>query len=104
MIELGSSYRRELQGWGRQRQLLRPDDDSILSVAVAIPKKLPTEKQSAKLLNIKARLWDPDNVFSGWVAFLLHAALWPQRALFHIPCCPTPKARSHPFLSPTSST
>jgi hypothetical protein len=54
VIELGSSYWRELQGWGRQRQLLSPDDDSILSVAVAIPKRLPTEKQSARLLNIKA--------------------------------------------------
>ena len=58
VIELGSSYWRELQGWGRQRQLLSPDDDSILSVAVGIPRKLPTEKQCARLLSIKTRLED----------------------------------------------
>ena len=58
VIELGSSYWRELQGWGRQRQLLSPDDDSILSVAIAIPKKVPTEKQSARLIQIKTRLED----------------------------------------------
>ena len=56
VIELGSSYWRELQGWGRQRRLLSPDDDSILSVAVAMPRRLPTEKQSARLLQIKSRL------------------------------------------------
>jgi hypothetical protein len=56
VIELGSSYWREIQGWGRQRQLLSPDDESILSVAVAMPRKLPTEKQCARLLQIKARL------------------------------------------------
>jgi hypothetical protein len=56
VIELGTAYWRGLQGWGRQRQLLSPDDDSILSVAGAMPKKIPTEKQSARLLQIKARL------------------------------------------------
>jgi hypothetical protein len=45
-----------MQDWGRQRQLVTPDEDSFLSVAVAMPRKLPTEKQCARLLQIKTRL------------------------------------------------
>ncbi len=56
VVELGAASWRALQGWGRQRQLLSLDDDSILNVATVMPKKIPTEKQCARLLQIKSRL------------------------------------------------
>jgi hypothetical protein len=56
VLELGSGYWRATQAWGRQHGVLSPDDDSILSVAVAMPRKIPTEKQCARLVQIKARL------------------------------------------------
>jgi hypothetical protein len=56
VVELGAAYWRTLQTWGRQRQLVSPDDDSILGIATAMPKKIPTEKQCTRLLQIKARL------------------------------------------------
>jgi hypothetical protein len=56
VVELGPAYWRNLQAWGRQRQLLSPDEDSIISVAGAMPKKLPTEKQCTRLSQIKRRL------------------------------------------------
>jgi len=56
VVELGQAYWRGLQAWGRQRQFLSPDDDSIVSIAVALPRKVPSEKQSTRLLQIKARL------------------------------------------------
>ena len=42
--------------WGRERQLLSPDEQSFLTVAAAIPRKLPTEKQCARLWQIKGRM------------------------------------------------
>jgi hypothetical protein len=56
VVELGPAYWRNLQTWGRERQLLSPDEDSIVSVAGAMPKKLPTERQCARLGQIKRRL------------------------------------------------
>jgi len=56
VIELGTPYWRDAQDWGRQRRLVTPDDDSFLSVAAAMPRKIPSEKQCARLLQIKARL------------------------------------------------
>jgi hypothetical protein len=56
VIELGSSYWKSLQQWGREKNLLSPDDDSILSVAAGMPRKIPTEKQCARLFQMKTRL------------------------------------------------
>jgi len=56
VIELGAGYWRKIDEWGHERQLVSPDDRSFLSVAIAMPRKLPTEKQCARLLQIKARL------------------------------------------------
>jgi hypothetical protein len=56
VVELGPAYWRKLQVWGRQGGLISPGDDSILSVAGAMPRKLPTEKQCARLAQIKRRL------------------------------------------------
>ena len=56
VIELGPAYWQALRTWARQRQLLSPTDDSFVGVATTMPRKLPTEKQCARLLEIKARL------------------------------------------------
>jgi hypothetical protein len=56
VVELGPAYWRALQAWGRERQLLSPDEGSITGVAANMPRKLPTEKQCSRLAQIKARL------------------------------------------------
>lgn len=56
VVELGPVYWRALQTWGRQKQLLSPTDDSVVTVAAGMPRKLPTEKQCARLVEIKTRL------------------------------------------------
>jgi len=56
VVELGPAYWRALQSWARERQLLSPTDDSFVTVAAAMPRKLPSEKQCARLVEIKTRL------------------------------------------------
>jgi hypothetical protein len=56
VVELGPAYWRSLQAWARDRQLLTPTDDSIITVAAGMPRKLPTEKQCVRLVEIKTRL------------------------------------------------
>jgi hypothetical protein len=58
VIELGAVYWQKLLAWSSKQLLLTPDEQSIVSVACSIPKKLPTEKQSARLLQIKCRMED----------------------------------------------
>jgi AIPR protein len=56
VLELGASYWKSARTWGRQHAMTTPDEDSILSVAVGMPDKLPSEKQSWRLLRIKEKL------------------------------------------------
>lgn len=56
VVELGPSYWAAAQAFGRQKGLLSPDENSIMSTAAAMPRKLPSEKQCARLATIKARL------------------------------------------------
>jgi hypothetical protein len=56
VVDLGPAYWRTLQSWARQKQLLGPTDDSIVTVATAMPRKLPTEKQCARLAEIKRQM------------------------------------------------
>ena len=58
VVNLGSSYWQQLLSWGNKNVLLAPDEQSFVSVACNIPRKLPTEKQSARLLQIKGRMED----------------------------------------------
>ena len=58
VVELGSAYWRSLQAWARQKQLLSPADESFVTVAGAMPRKLPTEKQCARLIEIKKQVED----------------------------------------------
>ena len=56
VVNLGSLYWKQLLAWAKARTLLSPDEESIVAVACGIPRKLPTEKQSARLLKIKDKV------------------------------------------------
>jgi hypothetical protein len=56
VVNLGGAYWQQLQTWGNKQLLLGPDEQSIVSVACNIPRKLPNEKQCVRLLQIKIRM------------------------------------------------
>ncbi len=56
VLQLGPVYWKEVRDWGAREGLLSPDDQSFLSVAISIPRKIPSEKQSGRLMEIKTRL------------------------------------------------
>lgn len=56
VLELGAGYWLKARKWASEQAVSSPDDDGILAVATAIPRKIPTEKQSWRLLQIKERL------------------------------------------------
>jgi hypothetical protein len=56
VVELGGPFWGSIQRWGRIKSLLGPADDSLLGVAATIPRKIPTERQSARIMEIKTRL------------------------------------------------
>jgi hypothetical protein len=56
VLELGASYWLKARKWAAEQAITSPDDDGILAVAAAIPRKIPTEKQSWRLIQIKERL------------------------------------------------
>lgn len=56
VVNLGPTFWSTLQQWGRRQSLLGPTEDSLLSVAAAMPRKLPTERQSARIMEIKAKM------------------------------------------------
>ncbi len=56
VLEIGSNGWKEALEWGNNNRLLSPDDTSFMKVAVKIPRSIPSEKQSERLLKILARL------------------------------------------------
>jgi hypothetical protein len=56
VLNLGGDYWKKLQAWAQQRSLLSPDDYSIATIASSIPRKIPTEKQCKRLMDIKVRV------------------------------------------------
>ena len=58
VVNLGGAYWQQLLTWGKKNLLLAPDEQSFVSVACSIPRKLPTERQSARLIQIKVRMED----------------------------------------------
>ncbi|MGV8120418.1 MAG: AIPR family protein [Candidatus Xenobiia bacterium LiM19] len=56
VIFLGSSYWQNLFSWSKEKKILSPADESVIKVAAGIPNRIPTEKQSKWLLNLKARV------------------------------------------------
>jgi hypothetical protein len=58
VVTLGAAYWANAQRWGRRKSLLGPTEDSLLAVAASMPRKIPTERQSARLMEIKSKLED----------------------------------------------
>ena len=54
-VELGGAFWQALRVFARGRQLTSPEEDSILAIAAAIPRKIPSDWQAAKLLSVKRR-------------------------------------------------
>jgi hypothetical protein len=56
VLELGPAYWAAVRRWAREQALTSPDEDGILAVAASIPQKIPTDKQSWRLIQIKEKL------------------------------------------------
>jgi hypothetical protein len=56
VLELGPAYWTAARKWAREQSVSTPDEDGILAVAASIPRKIPTEKQSWRLIQIKDKL------------------------------------------------
>jgi hypothetical protein len=55
VLSLGPEYWSKLLQWATGNSLLTPDEQSIVKVAAAIPLRLPSEKQSWRLIDIRDR-------------------------------------------------
>jgi hypothetical protein len=58
VVTAGPDIWRELISWGHNKDLLSPDDTGILETAASMPDKIPTEKQSERIIGILKRLHD----------------------------------------------
>jgi hypothetical protein len=56
VLELGADYWAKARQWAAQQAITSPDEDGILGVAASVPRKIPTEKQSWRLIQIKEKL------------------------------------------------
>ena len=56
VLELGPAYWNIARKWAHEQSVSSPDEDSILAVAASMPRKIPTEKQSWRLIQIKDKL------------------------------------------------
>ncbi len=56
VVNAGTDFWRDLHAWATERRLLSSKDDGILRVALQIPKKIPSEKQSKHLMEFLARI------------------------------------------------
>jgi hypothetical protein len=56
VVNLGGAYWSRLGEWGRQNKLLSDADEKLLKIAIKIPVKIPTDWQSASLLEIVRRM------------------------------------------------
>ena len=56
MVQAGSALWSEVKVWGMSNGLLSPDDQGILNVAIPMPAKVPSEKQSFRAIEILQHL------------------------------------------------
>jgi hypothetical protein len=56
VVELGKSYWLRLTAWARARKLVTDEQDKLLSLVCQLPKKIPTDWQSEKLLQLKLKM------------------------------------------------
>jgi len=55
VVMLGSTFWQQLRAFARTNKLASPDEDSILGIACAIPKKVPADWQASVALAVKKR-------------------------------------------------
>ena len=56
VVQAGSDLWSDVKGWGMSKGLLSPDDQGILDIAISIPARVPSEKQSLRTIEILQRL------------------------------------------------
>ena len=56
VVEAGPALWSEVKSWGMSKRLLSSADQGILDVAISVPAKIPTEKQSLRTIRILRRL------------------------------------------------
>ena len=56
VVNAGGEFWADALGWGRSRELLTPAESGVLEVAARIPQRTPTEKQSAKAVEVLRKL------------------------------------------------
>ena len=56
VIQLGREYWSSARTWAQERQLLPPEEDRLLRLAAGLAQGLPTDRQSVRLLQMKARM------------------------------------------------
>ena len=56
VVQAGASLWSDVKVWGMSKGLLSAADQGILDVAISIPDKVPSEKQSVRTIEILQRL------------------------------------------------
>jgi hypothetical protein len=56
VVELGKGYWLQLAAWARARRLVTDEQDKLLSLVCQLPKKIPTDWHSEKLLQLKLKM------------------------------------------------
>jgi hypothetical protein len=56
ILNAGADLWREVRDWGSTERLISPTEAGVLDVAASIPYKLPTEKQSLRIVQTLKRL------------------------------------------------
>ena len=56
VVNAGAAFWQDVLGWGSSRKLLNSTESGILTVATLIPARIPTEKQSARALEVLGKL------------------------------------------------
>ena len=64
VLQAGADFWKSVALWGLQNRQLTEKDKGILNVACAIPKRLPSEKQSTHLIALVERLKNKGAIFT----------------------------------------
>jgi hypothetical protein len=56
VVKLGADYWSQLGVWGRQKNLISPEEEKTVNIAARIPSMIPNERQSAILMTLKHRI------------------------------------------------
>jgi hypothetical protein len=56
VVKLGPEYWTSLRSWAEERRLLSPDRERLVALAAGLLPGLPNDRQSRKLLEVKAQM------------------------------------------------